>query len=146
MQRFTLVIQDVSDFGRVGLAGIHQVLETDRDVEEILYSVDRDGFDRVFVYVRGYADCTFDEGELRDLLNQLEAGGAVLALGTKNAAYERWKAIGEALTMKQYHRVNTGDLSYRGMFQRALKASKRDSVRQAAVEGLKYCHVYGWTA
>lgn len=144
LNRFTIVLKDTSDFGHVGLQGIHHELDTDGDVHEILYSVDRDGFDRVFVYIKGLDDCSFDVGETRDLLTQLESAGGTLALGTHNAAFDRWQTVSRALTMKQYHAVQTHN--YKSYFERVLKVSKRPAIRQAATEGLKYCALFGWSA
>ncbi len=142
---FIVIIKDVTDFGNVGLQGIHQVLESDRDVENILYNVDRDGFDRVFAYVRGFDDATFDVCELRHLLGQLEvAGGDIPA--TNWPCLSIWKSINQALTVKQFRKMNDGTLRFDTAFKRALKVSRRKSVRELAHKGLVYCSAAGWVA
>jgi hypothetical protein len=146
MSTFILIIKDLSDFGKVGLQGVHQVLESESDVTNVLYNVERDGYDRVFVYLRGWDDASFDL-EICDLISQLELAGGELKAPQSGAHVTRWNWLVDSLTPKQYAEVTEGgDRRYNVKFQRAIRASKRAHVKRWAVEGLKYCRVFGWTA
>lgn len=138
---FTLIIKDRSEFGTVGLAGMHNVIECEHDVANILHSVERDGFDRVFVYVDGFDGCTFDIETVQSLVAQLIQGGGVLKMPGHVA--KRWQSIADLLTLNQYRAV-TGSLSYREMFEGASKVSKRGAVKQLASQGLVYLSVMGF--
>lgn len=46
-----VIFKSVKDFGRFAVQGVHQVLEGERDIENALYNVDRDGFHTVVFYV-----------------------------------------------------------------------------------------------
>jgi hypothetical protein len=146
-RKFSIIIKDVSEFGRVGLQGVHQVIDSDRDVLNVIHNIERDGFDRAFVYVRGFDDATFDVGEVTDLIRQLEDAGGALLIGQRGPHVERLDLIHKALTFKQYAKL-TNDIkrSYPATFERALKISKSAKVKQAAIDGLKFCQLFGWSA
>lgn len=139
-----ICIKDRSEFGRVGLQGIHQILESSNDVENVLYNADRDGFDRAFVYVHGWDEGSFDEGEIGELIREFCERGATVG-SIQRTMTDLTSSICEALTWDQYQRVTTSsDRQYSTFFQRALKASRRRSIQTMAIKGLKYCYVMGW--
>lgn len=137
---FTVVIKDVSEFGSVGLHGIHQIVEDEQDVNNIIYNVERDGFDRVFVYIRGLDSGEFDVPELIDLLRSLESvGGHINTAGL--SPKDEWNQVVEHLTFKQYLQATTDNkglhiASYRKLFERAYSLSKREEVRELCRIGL----------
>jgi hypothetical protein len=137
----TAIIKDVSDFGNVGLQGIHQVIENDRDIQNILYNAERDGFDRAFVYIKGWNEGSFDEFEIRGMLQQLEVAGATVRV--RRECLRLMEQIDEILTMKQFQTVHNGSLQYRALFERASKVSKKQLVRELTRTGLKYLSAVG---
>lgn len=143
MTNFVVILKDTSDFGTVGLQGIHHVLENDRDIDNVLHSIDRDGFDRVFAYVPGIEAGSFDAGELRDLLLQLEQAGGSIKYG--DFVKDTWNEVVDLLTLKQYSKL-TRTSSYSLLFERALKVSKNQKVIELSRRGLNLCRAFGWIA
>lgn len=141
---FTVIVLDASTFGvgdNASLAGIHRVVTDMRDVEEILYSVDRDGFDRVFVYLPGY-----DAGRVEGLgalaIDTLCGNGGRVAHGRDlQRLYSR---VAELLTMKQLNAAQSKGRLYRDFFTSSSHLSKRGSVRELCRVALVKCTVLGW--
>ena len=142
---FTIIIKDVSEFGGVGLQGIHQIVEDEQDVHNILYNVERDGFDRMFVYIRGLDSGEFDVFDLIDLLRSLESVGGHINIA-ELIPKDEWNQVVEHLTFKQYCRASTDNkglhiASYRKLFERAYSLSKKKEVRELCRIGLMKCSV-----
>lgn len=65
--------KSIKEFGRVGRIGVHRILESERDIDEALYSCDRDGFKDIYFYIsfppNWMNDCDFmsalDEAKFR---------------------------------------------------------------------------------
>lgn len=140
MHKFLICLRDVAEFGSVHLVGKHAKLESEQEGFDAVETMERDGFDRLFLYVSGWDDGSFDADRLFAVLTGLHGRGGYLAGGTYPALTKLRTEIVEMLSTKQYNSL-TAYTSYSEWFNAVKGVSKSNKVHRLADIGLKYCRV-----
>lgn len=50
-----VLIKNLNQFGTIGIQGVHQVLQDERDIENATHNAERDGYNRIIFYVSYHA-------------------------------------------------------------------------------------------
>lgn len=67
-----IIIKNIKEFGTVASIGVHQVLETERDIENAYYNANRDNFPTIFFYV-SYPTNWMQDVDFRRLINEAKS-------------------------------------------------------------------------
>jgi len=47
----SITIKNIKDFGTINIQGVHQIVESERDIDNAVYNAERDGFNQIIFYM-----------------------------------------------------------------------------------------------